>query len=47
MRHALADGIVDAVERRSLEQLRKDFGLSKQQADSLLQHVEDERGTNE
>ncbi|MCP4789378.1 MAG: ion transporter [Gammaproteobacteria bacterium] len=47
VRHALADGIVDAVERRSLEQLRKDFGLSKQQADSLLQHVEDERGTNE
>ncbi len=47
VRTAMADGIVDAIEHRSLDQLRKDFGLSKQQADALLQHVQDERGIDE
>ena len=43
IREALADGVVDAVEVRSLEQLRKDFGLSKQQADALIRHVQREK----
>ena len=43
IREALADGVVDAVEVRSLEQLRKDFGLSKQQADALMRHVQQEK----
>jgi voltage-gated potassium channel len=43
IREALEDGIVDAVEIRSLEQLRKDFGLSKQQADALMRHVKQEK----
>ena len=43
IREALADGVVDAVEVRSLEQLRKDFGLSKQQADALMRHVKQEK----
>ena len=47
VRHAMADGIVDAVESRSLNQLRQDFGLSKQQADALLQHVQEERGIDD
>ena len=47
LRFALADGVVDAIEKRSLDQLRKDFGLSKQQADALLKHVQDERGIDD
>lgn len=47
VRHAMADGVVDAIESRSLDQLRKDFGLSQQQADALLQHVQDERGIDD
>ena len=43
IREALEDGVVDAVEVRSLEQLRKDFGLSKQQADALMRHVQLEK----
>ena len=43
IREAMADGVVDAVEVRSLEQLRKDFGLSKQQADALIRHVQQEK----
>lgn len=43
IREALEDGVVDAVETRSLEQLRKEFGLSKQQADALLRHVQREK----
>ena len=43
IREALADGVVDAVEVRSLEQLRKDFGLSKLQADALMRHVQQEK----
>ena len=43
IREALADGVVDAVEVRSLEQLRKDFGLSKQQAEALMRHVQQEK----
>jgi len=43
IREALEDGVVDAVEIRSLEQLRKDFGLSKQQADALMRHVKQEK----
>lgn len=43
IREALEDGVVDAVEVRSLEQLRKDFGLSKQQADALMRHVKQEK----
>lgn len=43
IREALEDGVVDAVEVRSLEQLRKDFGLSKQQADALIRHVKQEK----
>ena len=42
IREALEDGVVDAFETRSLEQLRKEFGLSKQQADALLRHVQRE-----
>ena len=43
IREALEDGVVDALEVRSLEQLRKDFGLSKQQADALMRHVKQEK----
>ena len=43
IREALEDGVVDAVEVRSLEELRKDFGLSKQQADALMRHVKQEK----
>ena len=43
IREALEDGVVDALEVRSLEQLRKDFGLSKQQADALMRHVKREQ----
>ena len=43
IREALADGVVDAVEVRSLERLRQDFGLSKQQADALMRHVQQEK----
>ena len=46
IREALEDGVVDAVETRSLEQLRKEFGLSKQQADALLRHVQRENKSN-
>ena len=45
IRKALEDGVVDAFETRSLEQLRKEFGLSKQQADALLRHVKREKNT--
>ncbi len=45
IREALEDGVVDAVETRSLEQLRKEFGLSKQQADALLRHVQRENNS--
>lgn len=47
VRFALADGVVDAVEKRSLDQLRKDFGLSRRQADALLKHVQEERGIDD
>lgn len=47
VRVALADGVVDAVEKRSLDQLRQDFGLSKRQADALLKHVQEERGIDD
>ena len=46
IREALEDGVVDAVETRSLEQLRQEFGLSKQQADALLRHVQRENKSN-
>lgn len=43
IREAMEDGVVDAVETRSLEELRKEFGLSKQQADALMRHVKREK----
>jgi voltage-gated potassium channel len=43
IREALQDGVVDAVESRSLEALRKEFGLSPQQADALMRHVQREK----
>lgn len=43
IREALQDGVVDAVESRSLEALRKEFGLSSQQADALMRHVQREK----
>ena len=43
IREAMEDGVVDAIETRSLEELRKEFGLSKQQADALMRHVQREK----
>ena len=43
IREAMEDGVVDAIETRSLEELRKEFGLSKQQANALMRHVQREK----
>ncbi|MBT4872930.1 MAG: ion transporter [Marinovum sp.] len=47
IREAMEDGVVDAIETRSLEELRKEFGLSKQQADALMRHVQREKKDRE
>lgn len=39
VRQALADGVIDHIEREALEQLRVEFGLSSKQADALVKHV--------
>lgn len=39
VRQALADGVIDHMEREALEELRVEFGLSQKQADALIKHV--------
>jgi voltage-gated potassium channel len=39
VRDALLDGVLDSDEEASLDALRKQFGMSKSQADALIDHV--------
>ena len=39
VRDALLDGVLDSDEKASLDALRKQFGMSKSQADALIDHV--------
>ena len=39
VRDALLDGVLDSDEEASLDALRKKFGMSKIQADALIEHV--------
>ncbi len=39
VREALLDGVLDSDEEASLDDLRKKFGMSKSQADALIEHV--------
>ena len=39
VRDALLDGVLDSDEEASLDALRKKFGMSKSQADALIEHV--------
>ena len=39
VRNALLDGVLDSDEQASLDALRKKFGMSKLQADALINHV--------
>ena len=43
VRKALLDGILDNSEKEDLETLRKQFGMSKQRADALVQQVKNIR----
>ena len=43
VRKALLDGILDNSEKEDLEELRKQFGMSKRRADELVQQVKNIR----
>jgi voltage-gated potassium channel len=43
VRNALLDGVLDSDEEASLDDLRKRFGMSKLQADTLINHVKKTR----
>ncbi len=43
VRNALLDGVLDSDEEASLDDLRKKFGMSKLQADTLINHVKKTR----
>jgi voltage-gated potassium channel len=43
VRKALLDGILDNSEKEGLEELRKQFGMSKRRADELVQQVQNIR----
>ena len=43
VRNALLDGVLDSDEEASLDALRKQFGMSKLQADALINHVKKTR----
>jgi voltage-gated potassium channel len=43
VRNALLDGVLDSDEEASLDDLRKKFGMSKLQADALINHVKKSR----
>ena len=43
VRNALLDGVLDSDEEASLDDLRKKFGMSKLQADALINHVKKTR----
>lgn len=46
VRRALLDGILDNSEKEDLEDLRKQFGMSKRRADALVQQVKNIRLKN-
>jgi voltage-gated potassium channel len=43
VRKALLDGILDRTEKADLERLRKQFGMTKRQADALIHQVQSTR----
>ena len=47
VRNALLDGVLDSDEEASLDNLRKKFGMSKLQADALINHVKKTRENSE
>ena len=47
VRNALLDGVLDSDEEASLDDLRKKFGMSKLQADALINHVKKTRENSE
>jgi len=46
VRTALLDGILDQEEEMTLDELRKKFGMSKKQADALIEHVKHTKSEN-
>tara|TARA_B100000674_G_scaffold250677_2_gene206755 strand:- start:908 stop:1495 length:588 start_codon:yes stop_codon:yes gene_type:complete len=46
VRTALLDGILDQEEEMTLDELRKKFGMSKKQADALIEHVKQTKSEN-
>ena len=46
VRTALLDGILDSEEEVTLDELRKKFGMSKLQADALIEHVKQTKSEN-
>ena len=47
VRNALLDGVLDSDEEASLDDLRKKFGMSKLQADALINHVKKTKENSE
>ena len=47
VRNALLDGVLDSDEEASLDDLRKKFGMSKLQADALINHVKKTKDNQE
>jgi voltage-gated potassium channel len=47
VRNALLDGVLDSDEEASLDALRKKFGMSKLQADALINHVKKSKETRD
>ena len=43
VRKALLDGILDNSEKEDLEELRKQFGMSKRRADALVEQIKNVR----
>ena len=46
VRTALLDGFLDSDEEVTLDELRKKFGMSKLQADALIEHVKQTKSEN-
>ena len=46
VRTALLDGFLDSEEEVTLDELRKKFGMSKLQADALIEHVKQTKSEN-
>ena len=44
MREVLADGVIDEDERKKLERLKSDLGMTNEQVEAIAQQVKDEKG---